>query len=122
MDHPPVVPAVPAGRPNPDRVARPVAGWAGVGVLLAGVGQALLDGVIDPVEGRGLYGEAGAFLLVLLPALTAWYGARRARANVTPIRTDLGDQPRDQHFQPLTVVWTPPGPGETYRGQHERDR
>lgn len=118
-----VPPATPTGRPNPDRVAKPVAGWAAVGVLLAGVGQALLDGVIDPAEGRSLWTEFGTFLLAAIPALTAWWGARRARANVTPIRTEEGDQPRDAQFRPLRAVpaagsvgWLPEA-----RGRHERD-
>jgi hypothetical protein len=118
-------PTPPPGRPNPDRVAKPVALWAAAGLLISAVGQALLDGVIDPSETRTLTGEVGTFLLAAVPALTAYWGARRARGNVTPIRTDLGDQPRDREFRPLQATPSagPVGwrPDRADRGRHERD-
>ncbi len=126
-------PTNPPPRPrNVDRVAKPVALWSLAGLALAALGQALLDGVIDPAEQQNLLSEAAQLALAGIPVLLGWLAARRARENVTPILP--GDQPRNRRGEELhprdhgPAGGYPRGVGleeyraqEGYRGEHERD-
>ena len=94
---------------NPDRVARPVGLAAVAGLVLAALGNALLDGAIDPEEQHQLLTNGVNLALAAVPALLAWLAARRARGNVTPILP--GDHPQDLDGTPLKPAGHGPAQG-----------
>ncbi len=96
---------------NPDRVSPPVAQLGFAGVVLAGIARALIDRYVDPAD-RELWWNI--FQTIVLPGIVlafAWIGAQRAKRNVTPIRTDLGDTPRNLDGDPLEPAGHGPAQG-----------
>jgi hypothetical protein len=90
---------------NPDRVTPPVAVGAGVGFVIAAIAKAVLDLEVDPGEAEAWWNVATTVVFPALAGIGAAVAARfKARNDVSPIRIDKGDTPRDQHGNALAPI------------------
>lgn len=107
---------------NPDRVTNPVLVRS---ILLAVVGLLAAFG-IDLNLSRDQAGALSDGIVAVLPVLTTLagliWGARKARANVTPIRTDLGDQPQALDGTPLAPAGHGPDQGYPRTDEEQAER
>jgi hypothetical protein len=89
---------------NPDRISPQVIGGGLAGAVVAAVARALIDRYVNPADQEQAWNAFQTVIVPLLPAIGAWLGGLRAKRDVTAIRIDKGDTPRDQAGNALTTI------------------